>query len=215
MAARHEAVHRNSRRSRAAILEAAGRIFAEHGLAGARTDAIAAAAGVNKALLYYYFKSKDALYRAVLEEQLTGFHVRALGLLSQPGSAAQVLLRYVGEHFDFIRAHPHYPRLFQRMMLTGDPRGERLVAERMLPVAQKLGTLLRRGMRDGELRECDVLHTAISLVALTVFYFNSAPIIRLVSGAEPFSPANMRKRKAEVLAFIRHALLLKPEASAR
>ena len=47
--------------SREAILLAAERIFAESGLAGARTDAIAAAAGVNKALLYYYFKSKSDL----------------------------------------------------------------------------------------------------------------------------------------------------------
>ena len=214
MTGRRDTAQRNSRKSRAAILEAAGRIFAEQGLAGARTDAIADAAGVNKALLYYYFNSKDALYRAVLEEQLTGFHVKAVALLSRPGPAAQILLQYVGEHFDFIRAHPHYPRLFQRMMLSGDPRGERLVAERMLPLAQRLAALLRRGMRDGELREYDVLHTAISLVALTVFYFNSAPIIRLVSGEEPFSPANMKKRKAEVLAFIRHALVIKPEATA-
>ena len=42
--------------------------FAEQGMAGARMDAIAAAAGVNKALLYYYFRSKDELYAAVLDE---------------------------------------------------------------------------------------------------------------------------------------------------
>ena len=206
---------RNRRQSRAAILDAASHIFAEQGLAGARTDAIAAAAGVNKALLYYYFRSKEALYQAVLTEQLTAFHGKAVALLSQPGPAGRILLRYVGEHFDFIRAHPHYPRLFQRMMLAGDPAGQRVVAERMLPVAQKLTALLRRGMRDGELRACDVLHAAVSIVALTVFYFNSAPIIRLVTGAEPFSPGNMKRRKSEALAFIRHALLVKPEARLR
>ena len=53
--------------TRAAILEAAEGIFAEVGLAGARIDAIAGAAGINKAMLYYYFKSKEGLYRAVLE----------------------------------------------------------------------------------------------------------------------------------------------------
>ncbi|HEX4263610.1 MAG TPA: helix-turn-helix domain-containing protein, partial [Verrucomicrobiae bacterium] len=57
---------RDSERSRAIILATAGRIFAQTGLAGARTDEIADAAGVNKALLYYYFKSKDALYEAVV-----------------------------------------------------------------------------------------------------------------------------------------------------
>jgi len=53
--------------SRAAILKAAVREFAEHGIAGARTDAIAQAAHVNKALLYYYFKDKETLYGAVLD----------------------------------------------------------------------------------------------------------------------------------------------------
>ena len=59
--------------SRAAILEAAVAEFADDGIAGARTDAIARAAGVNKALLYYYFKDKEALYGAVLDRVFAGF----------------------------------------------------------------------------------------------------------------------------------------------
>src|SRR3970040_2462057 len=80
--------HRQRRglQTRAAILGAAERIFAEAGLAGARTDAIASGAGVNKALLYYYFRSKDALYRAVLEDHLREFRRRALEVLSAGGS---------------------------------------------------------------------------------------------------------------------------------
>ena len=64
--------------ARAAILAAAGRIFARSGLEGARTDAIARSAGVNKAMLYYYFRSKDLLYLAVLEEHFVEFHRRAM-----------------------------------------------------------------------------------------------------------------------------------------
>jgi len=210
--------HRNHRQrstaeSRTSILEAAGRIFAGQGLSGARTDVIAAEAGVNKALLYYYFKNKEDIYWAVLDEEVTGFHLKALTLLSQEGPAAPTLLRYVSNHFDFICAHPHYPRLFQMMMMAGGRRCERLVAERIIPVAQKLDALLRRGIRSGELRPFDVGHTAVSLVALTVFYFNAAPIIRLVSGRDPFNTANLRKRKAEVLKFIRYALFTDPEAA--
>ena len=60
--------------TRAAILAAAEQVFAKAGLAGARTDAIAAAAGVNKALLYYYFKSKGGLYEAVVEDHFREFN---------------------------------------------------------------------------------------------------------------------------------------------
>jgi TetR/AcrR family transcriptional regulator len=174
---------------------------------------IASQAGVNKALLYYYFKSKENMYRAVLEEHLKSFQLKALEILSREGPAAPILLEYVRTHFDFIRARPHYPRLFQRMMMTGGRRGERLVIERIVPVAQKLGALLRRGIRTGEFRPLDVSHTAVSLAALTVLYFNAAPVIRVVSGQDPFSPANMRKRKAEVLKFVRYVLLTDPEAA--
>ena len=65
-------IRRGSRRrpeaSRRAILQAALIEFAQEGIAGARMDAIAAAAGVNKALLYYYFRDKEALYGAVLDD---------------------------------------------------------------------------------------------------------------------------------------------------
>src|SRR5271156_4457685 len=58
--------------SRAAILQAAAQEFADHGIAGARTDAIAREARVNKALLYYYFKDKETLYAAVLDHAFAG-----------------------------------------------------------------------------------------------------------------------------------------------
>ena len=76
-----------SDKTRAAILAAAGNIFAKSGLAGARTDAIAQAARVNKAMLYYYFRSKDALYAAVLEDHFREFNRQALDILRQNAPA--------------------------------------------------------------------------------------------------------------------------------
>ena len=96
---------RNREKTRAIILTTAERIFAQTGLAGARTDLIAKAAGVNKAMLYYYFKSKEDLYEAVVEDHFRRFNERALELLGSRGSARDVLLQYVSLHFDFITAH--------------------------------------------------------------------------------------------------------------
>src|SRR5580658_5120847 len=81
-----------SDQSRSKILAAAERAFARHGLAGARTDGIAAEAGVNKALLYYYFKSKESLYEAVIERHLSDFNLAALEILLARGSARDLLL---------------------------------------------------------------------------------------------------------------------------
>jgi TetR/AcrR family transcriptional regulator len=197
---------------RAAILEAAEQIFAAGGLAGARTDAIALRAHVNKALLYYYFRGKDALFHAVLEDHLKEFHRRGLEVLSQPGPAPETLMRYVTMHFDFISARPYYPNLFQRLMLTGGRPLERLAKEHIEPLSRKLAGLIERGMRQGEFRRVESVHTVISLAALTVFYFSSAPIVRLVGHIDPYNPRQLEQRKKEVLDFIRYALFRKPEA---
>src|SRR5271165_1588339 len=72
---------RQPEESRAAILKAAVAEFADHGVAVARTDAIARAAHVNKALLYYYFKDKDALHEAVLDSVFSGLRDRVVPVL--------------------------------------------------------------------------------------------------------------------------------------
>jgi TetR/AcrR family transcriptional regulator len=202
----------DSTETRAAILRAAESIYAERGLAGARTEAIAAAAGVNKALLYYYFKSKEALYQAVVGAHVKEFHRQATEVLSAKGSAGPILLRYVSNHFDFIGTHPHYPSIFQRMMMAGDRTLERAVREHSIPISKMLVSLVGRGMRSGEFRRLDRQHTVLSLAGLTASYFNMAPALRLITGQDPFSKANLAKRKSEVLKFIRYALFRNPEA---
>jgi len=199
--------------SRAKILAAAERIFAREGLAGARTDAIAAEAGVNKALLYYYFKSKARLYEAVIERHLQEFNDRALAVLNAPGSARALLLRYVELHFDFIsQRHRHAP-LFQQLMMKGGGPPERLFRKYIAPRVQALGKLLARGIKAGELRKADPYHTAISLAALVVFYFSAAPMLQRTGAPDPYAAANLKRRKREVLDFIRHGLFTNPALS--
>src|SRR5215469_5629217 len=124
--------------TRAKILEAAERAFAGEGLAGARTDAIAAEAGVNKALLYYYFKSKEALYEAVIEEQLREFNNRALAILAGPGSARVQLLEYLNVQFDFISRRRRHAALFQQLMMKGGKGPERLFRKYIAPRGEAL-----------------------------------------------------------------------------
>jgi TetR/AcrR family transcriptional regulator len=205
---------RRARRAetRGAILAAAARIFAEAGLAGARTDAIAAAAGVNKALLYYYFESKERLYEAVVEDHFSEFNRQALELLMSPGSPRAILLEYVKLHFDFIRARHRYASLYQQLMIAGGKRLEHLVRKYFEPRTQAFGKLLDRGMRMGDFRATDRRHAAISVVALIVFYFSSARVLQLLTGEDPFSESNLNRRRQEVLDFIRYGLFLDPEA---
>src|SRR5271155_3519407 len=88
--------------SRAAILGAAAHEFAEHGIAGARTDAIAREAHVNKALLYYYFQDKETLYGAVLDQAFSGMKANLFSVLDGGLAPREKIMAYVEAYFDFI-----------------------------------------------------------------------------------------------------------------
>jgi len=208
----HSVARRQARsaETRAAILAAAEQIFAKSGLAGARTDAIAVSAGVNKALLYYYFKSKGGLYEAVVEDHFREFNRQALAVLAAPGAARTVLLRYVSLYFDFISARQRYAALYQQLMTARGRPLERLVRKYFVPRSAAFNKLLERGIRDGEFRRTDARHTAISIVGLIVFYFSAAPVLQLLGHADAYGVATLRRRKQEVLDFIRHGLFRDP-----
>ncbi|MGB8354791.1 MAG: TetR/AcrR family transcriptional regulator [Chthoniobacteraceae bacterium] len=199
--------------TRAGIMKAAARIFAESGLAGARTDAIADAAGVNKALLYYYFKSKECLYQAVLEDHASAFNKIALEMLnSSEGPAGAILLKYVGMHFDFMSSRLRFAPLYHQMMSSDGKMLNTLVTKYIVPRSQALKKLLERGMRDGEFRQVDTVQTLISIGALTAFYFTVEPVVRHLGCPDIYDKKVLKRRKQEVLDFIRHGLFLKPEA---
>ncbi len=199
-------------RSRAAILDAAERLFAGSGVDGTRIEAIAAEAGVNKALLYYYFKSKDALYEAVLENHAREFYQRAVAVLNSKEKASNVVLAYVGMSFDFIAARPHFPALIQRLSMSGGRPFEHLARKYSAPLAERLTEVIERGIHTGEFRRVDPEHTVVSLAALTRFYFAVAPIVRAVTGSDPYEADNVRRRRHEVLEFVRYGLFRNPEA---
>jgi TetR/AcrR family transcriptional regulator len=201
-----------SAETRRAILAAASRIFAEAGPAGARTEAIAEEAGVNKAMLYYYFKSKESLFQAVIEDHFHEFNEQALEVLTSPGSARAVLLKYAGMHFDFVSKRIRYAPLYQHLMMSGGKPLGHLVEKYFVPRSKAMHKLLERGMREGEFRKAGVLDSSISVVALVVFYFTAAPVLRQMGHPDPCNKANLKRRRQEVLDFIRHGLFANPEA---
>src|SRR5947208_11300102 len=90
-------------KTRAAILKAALEEFAHEGVTGARTDEIARSAGVNKALLYYYFKDKEGLYGSVLEQVISGLFSRVSAVLDREDLGPGEKMSSYGEaHFDYI-----------------------------------------------------------------------------------------------------------------
>jgi TetR/AcrR family transcriptional regulator len=201
----------HSAQTRAGILTAAESVFAQNGFAGARTEAIAERSGVTKAMLYYYFRSKEAIYEAVVEEQFGEFNRKAIELLAGPGAPADLLLRYVELHFDWITTRHRHAQLYHQLMTSGDRLVKRLVSRHFSERATALGALLKRGMENGVFRKADVFHTSLTIVGMIVFYFSAAPVLELMGWADAYTDENLRRRKEEVFDFIRHGLFTNPE----
>jgi TetR/AcrR family transcriptional regulator len=196
--------------SRAAILQAAVGEFSREGVAGARTDAIARSARVNKALLYSYFKDNEALYGAVLDQVFGGLAQAIQHALSQNLPPREKLLAYVGAHFDYIASHPQYPPIVQgEMSRAGRGRSgqfERIARQYFQPLFSRVGALIEQGIAAGEFSPVDPKDFIPSMIAVIVFYFSSAPVFRMISGTDPMSPARIAERREAVLDFISAAL---------
>lgn len=205
--------------SRAAILQAAVKEFSREGIAGARTDAIARAAHVNKALLYYYFKDKESLYSAVLDEVFGGLSTAVMQVLALDLPPREKILAYAGTHFDYIASHPLYPRITQGEMMRAGRGGsvhlERIIRQYFRPLSVKVEEVLRQGMATGDFRPVDPFHFFPSMIAMITFYFTSAPVMRQLMGQDPFTPERLEARRTAVLDYISAALFRSPAATPR
>jgi TetR/AcrR family transcriptional regulator len=198
--------------SRAAILTAAVGEFAEHGIAGARTDAIARAAHVNKALLYYYFKDKDALYEAVLDHVFSGLRERVMPVLESDLPPRQKMLAYLGAYFDYIAANPRFPRVVQGEWVRSGAKGSapmlRVAKKYFRPIFEKVSGVLEEGIQTGEFRAVNPMDFLPSVVAVIIFYFTAAPVMKALMKVDPLSEERIRERRAFVLDFISAALFV-------
>src|SRR5260370_20269374 len=157
------------------ILAVAEKIFAEQGLAGARMEEIARAAKVNKALLYYYFRSKEELHRFVLEallSQLGGGLERSRAATLSP---RQRLMAAIDHFFAFVQEHPNYPRLVQREMMSRGPNLEWIISKYYRPLHGRLLRTIEEGIAAGEIPALEAPHAPPPDASPLVLFFMPAP----------------------------------------
>jgi TetR/AcrR family transcriptional regulator len=196
--------------TRSRILDAALGEFSTHGLAGARTDRIANSAGVNKALLYYYFESKENLYLAALEMISAKIRDRTLAVFLRESSPGERVLRSALEHFDRILTQHEFQGLMQQEMIRLH-KGESgalpiLVTRVFAPVITMYQAMVREGIEAGELIQADWMQIHLATLGAKVFYFLSAPIWRILLPYEPFAPEALAQRRTALVEFLGQAI---------
>jgi TetR/AcrR family transcriptional regulator len=190
------------------IVATAASMFAEQGLAGARMDEIARVAKVNKALLYYYFRSKEELHRFVLETLLSQLRTRVWGESNASLPARKRLTTVIDNFFEFIRLHPNYPRVIQREMMSNGPNVEWIVSQYYRPLHLRLVALIEEGIANGEFRRVDARNTALTVVSSMVFYFAAAPVLKRILRHDPLLPREVARRRKAIQDLLEHGLLL-------
>ena len=188
-----------SDQTRARILETAIGIFGEHGLEGARTEKIAAECGVNKALLYYYFRSKEKLYDAAVELAVDRAIEHVLARLEGRESAGERLVRYALDHFDRLHARQSSHKLLHQelMRMKKNKKGSLpVIAKKLfLPMTKRLGEMIREGQRKKELIDCDPWQLMNAALGANTFYFLSAPVSSLMAKRDPLGPPELKRRR--------------------
>jgi TetR/AcrR family transcriptional regulator len=188
--------------SRARILDAALAEFSTRGFAGARVDAIAARAGINKRMLYAYVGNKDALWLATLERAYEAMRAEESALNLRrlpPREGMSVLVRF---NFRYHADHPEFIALLNEENLQ---RGRHLMGttrarELYSPLLALIEDLLRRGERDGVFRAgVDPMQLYVSIAALSYFYCSNRHTLGQLFGRDLSSSDEMLTREQHVV----------------
>jgi len=163
---------RDRERTRQEILEIAFAEFAENGLFGGNTDAIAARANITKRLIFYYFNSKEELFTAVLEMAYAKMRLAEEDLHLETLEPEAAIRRLAEFTFDFDQANPEYVRLvtIENIHRGRHIRGSKKLREMTRPIVSQIAAVLDRGIRAGAIRPgIDPIELHMSLNALCFF----------------------------------------------
>jgi TetR/AcrR family transcriptional regulator len=176
----------------ARILEAARRVFMLRGTAGARMQEIAAEAGVNQALLHYYFRTKDRLAEAVFREAAGRLAPTVLRILGSDEPIEAKVEQFVQAYIDAVRRHPFIPGYIlaelhhhpERLAAKAEQAGGIPPAEIARALIGKLDVQLRTAAEAGALRPIAAAQFVVNLIALCVFPFAARPALTIGLGMD-------------------------------
>jgi TetR/AcrR family transcriptional regulator len=164
------------------ILKVAEELFAQKGFAGVRTHEIAERAAVNKALIYYYFESKEKLLREVLQKILFELIAMSNEILAEPKPAPVILEEFYRGFFYYCARHKNFSRL-TTMDLGSEGGYLRTMFENFFrPLFERGVRFIDRAVERGELRAVNARQLFITIYGMTIAYFADDQQVALLFG---------------------------------
>jgi AcrR family transcriptional regulator len=193
--------HRDAEQTRADILEAAKVEFADKGLAGARVDEIARLTSTSKHMIYYYFQSKEGLYRAVLEQAYAHFRSAEETVDANQSDPVAALTSLVGLTFDFRLSNPAYVRIIMaenmnngtHIKFVGDLENRRVILKTIKKIVDN-------GIAAGKFRsDINVLQLHMTISGLAFFYVSNRYTFGHIFGVDLADAAMIATRRQHII----------------
>ena len=180
------------------ILEAAESVFAERGFGGATTAAIAARAGVPKANLHYYFATKAALYRAVIERVLTAW-LAAASSFDESDDPREALSRYIGVKMDLARSMPLGSQIWASEIMRGAPVIQDFLETTLAHWVNSREAVVLKWISAGKLRPIEPRLLFYMIWATTQHYANAAHEIATLNHGASLDAEAFERAKRQVV----------------
>ncbi|GAB4337381.1 MAG: hypothetical protein Kow0037_20070 [Calditrichia bacterium] len=189
------------------ILQAATEVFIEKGQDGARMEEIAQRAGINKALLHYYFRSKKQLFRKVFQQEVNSFFQTIFQSLRPELELEDFLCHFIDTYIDLLIRKPYMPRFIVWEVLPQTDLFKEIIVPLLSSVSPTpvdiVTEKIETAKRQGRIRNVDSLQLIVNIVGMVLFAFIGAPIIEQIQpGIKVLSEDFLQKRKAEIKSLV-------------
>lgn len=197
----------------ARLLEAAETVFAERGFAGASTSAIAAQAKLPKPNLHYYFRTKEALYRAVLKNVL-GMWLGEFDRFTVDREPSEVFAEYVVAKLRWSKTRPNASKVFANEILHGAPFVSEYLTTELKRLVESKARVIRQWIKLGKMNPVDPKHLIFQLWAVTQHYADFEVQVRAVLGHDKLTERDFDAAARTICNTLLHGCLKNGAAAA-
>lgn len=185
------------------ILEAAKNVFQAKGMDGARMQEIADEAGINKAMLHYYYRSKQLLFEAVFKQAFSLLAPQLNAILNDDSSVEDKVRNFTSNYTSFMTKHPYLPNFIIQELNRNEDFIIKLKETTGFPNLEKFKTKVEDEINQGILKPIDADQLFVNIIALNIFPFLGKPLIKAFTNKDEKSYNEfVQSRKTEVANFI-------------
>ncbi len=183
------------------ILQAAEKIFAKNGFKGAATADIAREAGLPKANVHYYFKTKENLYREVLKHILNDW-MSAAATFEAHDDPAEALRTYVSAKMEFSRTRPYGSRVWAREIMSGAPVLENFLGTTLKSWVKQRTAIIQRWIREGKINKINPQALLFMIWSSTQHYADFERQIIILNNGKSLSDRSYRQRTDQLVELV-------------